>query len=242
MDVDKLKLKRRLKISLIAIAVIAMCTALFYYEVRSRTFQFFGELVSRTNPREKVIALTFDDGPSVYTKEIIQTLEQHNIKATFFLIGREIEQNMEETKMLIEAGEEIGNHSYSHERLILKSYSSIKSEIEKTDSLIRAAGYKNEILFRPPGCKKFIFLPYYLMQHNRKTITWDVEPETYDEGTISAEKIFDYVINHTSPGSIILLHVMTQSRTESRKALPEIIVKLQEKGYKFVTVSELLKY
>ena len=224
-------------------AIICVSTvAGLYAVVSSRTFQFFGDIINRVNTNEKVVAITFDDGPSPYTTELLAILQQYQVRATFFLIGGELENNMQYGKMLAAAGQEIGNHSFTHNRLILSSGSTIKSEIEKTDALIRETGYTGEILFRPPGCKKLFTLPHYLSEHNRKTITWDIEPESDKSIGRDASKITDDVLAKARSGSIILLHAMTSGNIESRKALPAIIAGLQQKGYKFITMSELLNY
>ena len=135
---------------------------------------------------------------------------------------------------------EIGNHSYSHKRMIFKTYGFITEEIEKTDSLIRAAGYDGEITFRPPYAKKLFLLPLYLYRNHRKTIMWDIEPESYPEISISSNKIKEYVLKNTSPGSIILLHVL-KNDSISIHSISKIVTALKRKGYSFKTVSELLK-
>jgi len=127
------------------------------------------------------------------------------VKATFFLIGADIEKNKGETEKIIAEGHEIGNHSFSHNRMVLVSHAFVKNEIEKTDELIRNSGYQEEILFRPPYGKKLFTLPFYLSQNNRKSITWDVEPETYSE---KSDEIIAHTLENTKNGSIILLHVM----------------------------------
>ncbi|MBH0165004.1 polysaccharide deacetylase family protein [Fictibacillus sp. 7GRE50] len=207
----------------------------------SRDFQFFGGLVTSADTTEKVVALTFDDGPTDNTDEILMILKEEEVKATFFVTGREIEENLEDAKEIVAAGHELGNHSYSHERMVLKTPSYIKSEIERTDDLIRKAGYKGNIQFRPPYGKKLIGLPYYLDKHDRKTILWDIEPETYPEVASDSTKIVKHVIRNIQPGSIILLHVMYDSRTESMKSVKGIIKDLKAKGYTFKTVSEMIQ-
>ena len=238
-------MKKSLKIVIIALSSIAICLlflVLFYNISKSRTFQLFGGLVGKVNTQEKVIALTFDDGPGIYTEEIIQVLKEEKVKATFFLTGKEIEENIEAAIKLVEEGHEIGNHTYSHQRMVLKKPSFIKSEIETTDKLIRQIGYQGEIHFRPPNGKRLFILPYYLSKNNRKTILWNIEPKTADNNAGSAEKIVAHVKRNASPGSIILLHVMYESRIESLNSVRGIIESLQEQDYKFVTISELMKY
>ena len=121
-----------------------------------------------------------------------------------------------------------------------KQEKKIREEIEKTDALIRACGQEGTIHFRSPNGKKLILLPYYLARTERKNIFWDVEAESYREIAADAERIAEHVLAETQPGSIILLHIMYKSRAESRAALPGIIEGLKERGYRFVTVSELL--
>ena len=219
------------------IVFLAVCFGLFQVS-RSRSFQFFGEIYSRVETDKKVVALTFDDGPTrTYTDEILQILREEKTKATFYVMGADIEKNPGELEKIIADGHEIGNHSFNHERMVLVSPSFVKSEIENTDALIRKSGWTKEITFRPPYGKKLFALPFYLSQNDRKTITWDVEPETYFEKT---DDIIKNALDETKNGSIILLHVMYDSREETRNAVKPIIENLRAKGFEFVTVSELL--
>ena len=124
--------------------------------------------------------------------------------------------------------------------MVLVSWETVRDEIERTDRLIRQAGYQGTIHFRPPGTKKLLLLPLYLSQTGRLDIIDDVEPESDPAIARSAAEIAERVLEQARPGSIILLHVMYPSREATRQALPEIIRGLKEKGYRFVTVSELL--
>jgi chitin deacetylase len=226
--------------ALVIILLLALVYLLFQIS-RSRTYQFFGEIIPRVNTSQKVVALTFDDGPTTgATEEILSILEQKQVHCTFFVTGAELEQNLEEGKKIVAAGHELGNHTYSHDRMLLVSPSFVKQEVESTDKLIRQTGYQGEIFFRPPYGKKLFTLPYYLSKTGRKTITWDVEPNSYPEIDASSDKIVEHVLQKTQPGSIIILHVMYSNRKESMKAVPGIIEGLQAKGYSFKTVSELL--
>lgn len=212
-----------------------------YKTMNARTFQFFGGIVNRVDTQDKAIAITFDDGPSTSVDTILSILDSEGVKATFFLVGSEIEKYPKETKKIISAGHQIGNHTFSHKYLVLKSPSYIKEEIERTDSLIREMGYKDTIQFRPPFGKKLIYLPYYLKQHNKKTITWDIEPNTYPDINSSSDRIVKFVVEKAKPGSIILLHPMYDKNGTTTGALKGIIEGLRDKGYKFKTVNELLE-
>lgn len=222
----------------LGISVIFLFLIGSYKLMNARTYQVFGKLTSQVHTDQKVVALTFDDGPTKNVDNILPLLEQYKAKGTFFLIGNEIEKNPAEAKKLVKAGEQIGNHTLSHQRMVLKSPTFIKEEIEKTDQLIRQAGYKGEIDFRPPNGKKLIGLPFYLSQHNRETIMWNLEPDTYY--TSAADKI-NYVKKNVKPGSIILIHAMYDNTGEELKAINGILQTLSKEGYKFINVNDLQK-
>jgi peptidoglycan/xylan/chitin deacetylase (PgdA/CDA1 family) len=207
----------------------------------SRVVQLFGEIVPRVETSQPVVALTFDDGPTArFTDEVLAVLREEGVKATFFVVGEALERNPSLCQKIVAEGHELGNHSYSHPRMMLRPYSFVRQEVERTDALIRMCGYGGEIHFRTPSGKKLLLLPYFLGRTGRKNISWDVAPEGDRLVAADAAKIVDYVLEHTHPGSIVLLHVMYRSREESREALPGIIRGLSERGYRFVTVSELL--
>lgn len=207
----------------------------------SRTFQFYGGLIHRVNTNQKVIALTFDDGPTERTPGVLKMMKKLDTKATFYVIGSEVEKSPEIVKNILNAKHDIANHSYSHRRMLLQNPHFIEKEIEDTNKLLKKVGYTGEITFRPPFGKKLVGLPKYLKSKNIKTIMWDVEPETYEEIAKDKNKIVEHVLQNTKPGSIILLHPHGPNE-EVRKAIPEIVQKLKMKGYTFVTVNELLKY
>jgi chitin deacetylase len=227
-------------ILLLLIVLIMIGYGLFKIS-KSRTFQFYGSITNQVNTDKKVVALTFDDAPTEYTDLVLKILSENNIHATFYVIGQALEKYPEQAKTIVLQGNELGNHSYSHKRFVFKSQSFIKNEIEKTDSLIRNVGYTGEITFRPPNGKKLFGLPWYLSRNKIKTIMWDIEPDTYFAG--NKKLIVNNVLENIKLGSIILLHPFCEKDCiADRDALPEIISKLKEKGYSFVTISELLKY
>ncbi|WP_423408994.1 polysaccharide deacetylase family protein [Heyndrickxia sp. MSNUG] len=232
-------MKRKLILMGIGFIVIALIFGGLFKVTKLRTFQFFGDLTYKAETEDKVIALTFDDGPTKNVDQLLPLLDKYKVKATFFLIGKDIEKHPEEAEKLVEAGHQIGNHTYSHERMVLKSPSFIQEEIEKTDALIRKAGYKGEIDFRPPYGKKLIGLPYYLVKHNRETIMWTLEPETY---YANAEDKVKNVLDNIKPGSIILLHPMYDQTDGTIQVIEEILQELTKEGYAFVTVDELQEY
>lgn len=202
--------------------------------MNARSFQVFGGLTSHVQTNEKIVALTFDDGPSEQTASIVALLGKYQAKATFFLIGSELEKNREAGQLITKAGHQIGNHTFSHQRMVFKKPSFIREEIEKTNQLIRETGYEGEIDFRPPNGKKLIGLPYYLHKQQIQTIMWSLEPDT--NFRTPSDKVNE-VVQHVKPGSIILLHPM-YDKTELL-AIEGILDALTKEGYTFVTVNDL---
>lgn len=220
------------------VVILSLAYGLFMVS-KSRTFQFFGEIIDRVETNKKLVALTFDDAPGEYSDEVLKILKEHEIPATFYAVGKSIEENPDAMKRIVAEGHQIGNHSYSHTRMMLITPGFVKEEIEKTDELIKSAGYTQSTDFRPPYGKKLFALPYYLASQNKKTIMWDVEPESYPVVMVSKDTLVSYTVENTKPGSILLLHPFNQNSI-SREALPEIITQLKKQGYTFVTVNQLL--
>lgn len=207
----------------------------------SRKHQLFGELVTRVATNDSLVALTFDDGPITHrTDSVLEILADSNVKATFFAIGSALRERPDIAARIVAAGHELGNHSYSHKRLVLKSPWYVRREIETTDSLIRAAGYRGTIHFRPPYGKRLVVLPWILSREDRPVILADLEPDSDARRARDAGEIVEYVTARVRPGSIILLHVETPSRKAGREALPQLIGALHGAGFRFVTLSELL--
>lgn len=204
--------------------------------MNSRRFQVFGEIVPRVEGTDSIVALTIDDGPTARMAEFLQVLDGLGVRATFFVVGAGLAKDLESAREMVLAGHELGNHSYSHRRMIGHSLGFIRSELERTDSLIRTAGYKGDIHFRPPNGKKLVALPYFLARTGRKNIMVDVEPDSYIRR--DPEAIVQHVLERTRPGSIIILHVF--GVPASWEAVPEIVAGLRSRGYRFVTISELL--
>jgi len=232
-------MKRKTALTTGLIALTAIALAAIYVTSKSRTFQFFGGLTAEVKTDKKLIALTFDDAPSPFSDDVLRILAAKNAKATFYVIGKAMEEYPEHARRITAQGHELGNHTYSHRRMAFKSPGFISAEIEKTDSLIRKSGYGGEITFRPPYGKKLFILPFYLHRRGTRTVTWSVEPDTYHQGDAAA--IRGFTLAHAAPGAIILLHPFCDNACSAdREALPAIIDGLREKGFTLVTVSQLL--
>lgn len=205
-----------------------------------RSPQLFGEAFSRLATNQKVVALTYDDGPNPpYTHDILDVLNKHHVKATFFVLGKEVEKYPEMTQAIFMNGHEIGNHSWSHEQLIFKSPAFVTEEITKTDRLLRQLGYQDEIHFRAPYGRKLLILPWILSKLNKKHILFDVIPDDWD--CTGAEEIVAQVLKQLQPGSIILFHDGGGDRSHTVAATDDLIQKLKAEGYQFLTISEMLK-
>ncbi|QNP78996.1 polysaccharide deacetylase family protein [Agrobacterium tumefaciens] len=233
-------IKRTVSLFLVLAALAAVLIGVHFFS-KSRTTQLFGGIIARVETERPVVALTFDDGPSVrFTPDVLTILRERGVKATFFLTGKETEENLPQARMIVSEGHQLGNHSYTHSNMMFMGPARIREEIERTDAAIRAAGYEGEIMFRPPYGKKLLTLPWYLSRHDRKTIMWDVEPESFPDVAEDASALASHVIKQTRNGSIIIMHVMYRSREISRQALPLIIDGLRQRGFEFVTVAQLL--
>ncbi|APE37492.1 polysaccharide deacetylase [Nocardia mangyaensis] len=221
----------------VGIVVMLAVTTGLYALMNSRTYQLAGRLVDRVETNEKLVALTFDDGPTERTPEVLRMLADLDVPATFYLVGDDLAEHPEYGAAIAAAGHEIGNHTYSHPRMVLVSGDTVRSEVERTDSEIRRTGYQGAITFRPPYGKKLWALPKYLADHDRTTVTWDVEPDS--QGGVTREQIVTDTLANTRPGSIILLHVMYGQ--ESAAAVPGIVTGLRAKGYTFTTFADLVR-
>jgi peptidoglycan-N-acetylglucosamine deacetylase len=225
---------------------IAACAALLATSFaawrisKAASFQLLGEPITRVETTSRVVALTFDDGPNPqYVDDILEVLRAEQVHATFFVVGRELARYPELGTKLVGAGHELGNHSYTHVRMLARSRDFIRGEIEQTDAEIRRSGYRGEIQFRPPNGKRLLALPWVLHEMGRRLTLWDVAPDSEDPA-ISPARLVERIHDEVRPGSIVLLHVMGLQGETSRAALPAIIHELKSRGYRFVTVSELV--
>ena len=182
------------------------------------------------------VALTFDDGPyPKYTERLLAILDDENIRATFFVIGQDVDKYPELLKLIVAKGHQVGNHTYFHSRLVGLSEEKILLEIERTQNLINQSGYKGEFLFRPPGGKIGSRARKIIEEKGYTIVLWTVLPKDH-EYDATKDKIIQRVKDNIKDRGIILLH---QGRPETIAALPEIIRQLKSEGYQFVPVSLL---
>ena len=222
-----------------ALALLAGATLVIFQLSRARCFALAGEAICRVETSQPLVALTFDDGPTpegvALTTEALRAQGAH---ATFFLVGGAVAENAPLVRQLLAGGHEVGNHSYSHERMIFHTAAWYEQEVMRTDALLRAAGVPAPTLFRPPYGKKLIGLPNALVRHHYRMIMWDVEDPP---GATDGRAYADELLRQVRPGSIILMHVMHRSNRVAREALPLVLQGLRARGLRVVTVGELLR-
>jgi peptidoglycan/xylan/chitin deacetylase (PgdA/CDA1 family) len=180
----------------------------------------------------KCIALTFDDGPGPYTAQLLDTLEQANIPATFFVVGERAAEYPQLVRRAAAEGHEIGNHTWDHKDLSKLDEAGIRAEIERSADAIAAAGAPRPALLRPP---------YGAVNDQVRSlaggplIMWRVDPEDWKYR--DAAKVADAIVGAAKTGRIVLSHDIQKTTVE---AMPDVIARLRAQGYVFVTVSTLM--
>ena len=183
------------------------------------------------------IAMTFDDGPHAQnTPRLLEMLKERNIKATFFVVGECAKEYPEIMKRIVAEGHEIANHSWSHPQLSKMSESAVTEQLQKThDAIVNETGVTPKLMRPPYGA----FTPTQRAWANGKwgykIILWDVDP--LDWKVRNAEHVKSEILRHTVPGSIILSHDIHKTTVD---AMPDTLDGLIGRGFKFVTVSELV--
>jgi peptidoglycan-N-acetylglucosamine deacetylase len=183
------------------------------------------------------IALTFDDGPSEkLTPKLLDLLAAHNIKATFFVIGENVAEHPEIVARAAREGHEIGNHSWSHPNLGKMSDEAVRRQLRQTDEAIRQATGKRPTLMRPPyGSLSQRQKQWIHDEFGYRIVLWDVDP--LDWKRPGPTVISHRILSETRPGSIVLSHDIHPGTIE---AMHDTLDQLETKGFKFVTVSELI--
>ena len=185
-------------------------------------------------PKEKkTIALTFDDGPSSFTGRLLDCLEKNNAKATFFMVGKEIESFPDEVKRMKKLGCELGNHTYSHTDLTTLSSKEISNEIGTVDKLLYDLAGHGATIVRPPYGSINDNVRYTV---GTPMMLWSVD--TLDWETEDVQKIVDTVMSSAEDGAVILMHDIFKTSVDAAEI---IIPKLIKEGYDLVTVHELAK-
>jgi peptidoglycan/xylan/chitin deacetylase (PgdA/CDA1 family) len=199
-----------------------------------RTMQYSYNSVQTTEP---VVALTFDDGPhATNTPKLLDLLKSKGVKATFFVVGQNVQEYPDIARRIVAEGHEIANHSWSHVAYTRISEASARSQTQRTQEAIKKATGVDAANFRPPygaitaGQKKWLYEDYQL-----RTIIWSVDP--FDWKRPGSSVVAQRLISGAHPGAILLVHDI---HAPTIAAMPRTLDGLLERGYRFVTVSELL--
>jgi peptidoglycan/xylan/chitin deacetylase (PgdA/CDA1 family) len=191
-------------------------------------------LLSNGSRDRKVVALSFDDGPSEYTPDFLRVLREEGVHGTFFEIGQEMAGRKATMRQILAEGNELGDHTMNH-----VEYPD-HAQIAGAASLIEDYTHFKPCLFRPPGGAVDSGVIADAGSLGMRTITWDVDPR--DWSTPGSGAIYSNIVDNAQPGSIILMHDGGGPRGETLEALPRIVDTLRACGYGFETVSELLGY
>ncbi|CCZ57524.1 polysaccharide deacetylase [Clostridium sp. CAG:762] len=202
--------------------------------IKKRVFEEDNYDILNYTKSNKMVAFTFDDGPSYNTIKIVNTLVKYDSKATFFLVGNQIEKYAKTMDVLVKNGMDIGNHTYSHKELTKLRDKEILKEIDLT----------NEVIYNKTGIKPMFLRPSYGAMNKRikklstmPIIIWNID--TLDWKYHNSNKIKDKILKYVSDGDIILMH---DTYVATLNAVEMVIPELKKQGYKIVSVSELFKY
>lgn len=205
-----------------------------------RNSRVFGSVLGQLPSHDKQVSLTFDDGPNPdATPRILDALREHDVKATFFILGAHAERWPDLVRRVVSEGHQIGNHGYFHEKLHLKSPFYVKRDIVLGKRAIERAGGSTPRFFRAPHGFRSPWVTSIAASLGERTIGWSLG--VWDSDRPGVKAIVDRTIEGTKPGSIILLHDgdgynANGDRMQTARAVPEIISRLRDNGFKFVTL------
>ncbi|MDB9540474.1 polysaccharide deacetylase family protein [Anabaenopsis tanganyikae CS-531] len=192
----------------------------------------------KVNQDQKVIALTFDDGPwRETTSQVLDILKQNNIKATFFVVGQNVKNYPTLVQRVIAEGHAIGNHTWHHWYHYMNPNAAAYEVKHTTEIIYQVTGVKTN-LFRPPGGIMHNGLAAYARNNQYAIVLWS--SDSLDYSLPSVPNLVNNVFRNAQPGGIVLLHDGGGNRSQTVQALPEIISKFRQQGYSFVTIPELL--
>lgn len=173
------------------------------------------------------------------TVEVLDILEQHGARATFFVVGAEATKRPAELREVLRRGHEIANHSFEHTNFELAGVGAMRSELRATNAVVHRATGFTPCVYRPPYGATNAELVRAALKLDLATVTWNVDPSDWGG---SREAIAKTVLDDVEPGSIVVVHDGGRDRAASIAALPRILRKLSGRGYEFVTVAELLSF
>jgi peptidoglycan/xylan/chitin deacetylase (PgdA/CDA1 family) len=226
------------------IAIAGLVLALFLWVSENTENRLFGSVLAHGQQNLPLVALTFDDGPSKYTPQILDTLAKYNVKATFFMIGNNVDRYPDIARRVAVEGHALGNHTYSHPFWApMELPGRFHGELDRAESSIFKATDQRPVYFRPPHGWRSPWMMQLARKDKYTVVTWTVSPDDWQH--ISRKIIEHRVISKCGAGSIILMHdgielKQDPQRQETVAALPVIIAELKSRGYRFVTIPELI--
>jgi len=216
------------------------------YQTMSPTGQWYGRTFTGLPPGSKQLALTYDDGPNdPHTLRLLEVLAKHDVCATFFLIGRYVQQRPEIAREIVQAGHVIGNHTFSHPNLILASAAQARAELENCERALNDAVGEHSRLFRPPfGGRRPVTLRI-ARSLGLQPVMWNVTG--WDWNAKPAEYVERKIAGRIRGGDVILLHdgghaEFGADRSQTVRASDLLITRYQAKGYEFVTIPEMMEH
>ena len=189
------------------------------------------------DPSKPMVALTFDDGPLAFTPLVLDILEQHNVVATFYVIGRQIEKNIETMQRAHEMGNEIANHTWSHPSLERTSAETIRTQLMDTNAAIEAITGVPQTHMRPPYARINATVQEVTRELGLSIMFWSIDPSDYLPRT--PERIYNDIMEKVQDRDIILLHDVHERSIEATK---QLVPSLIRRGFQLVTVSELMYF
>lgn len=214
-------------------------TLFFILSLTSYTFANEFAAFSHGNREEKKIALTFDDGPHPkYTEEILDLLAFYQIKATFFMIGKNVSLYPETAKRVACEGHEIGSHTYTHPHMLHITAKELSEELQKTENVMRSLGLPKPTLFRPPEGYRTKEQIQTVRDAGYTMVIWSLD--THDWRSTPSAHIVEYTSATVQGGDVLLFHDYISGQNTTIAALKKLIPMLLKDGYQFVSVSELI--
>jgi peptidoglycan/xylan/chitin deacetylase (PgdA/CDA1 family) len=236
-----------------AIFIVAFAVYEAYEALEAPANQLFGKTVVRGAPTSREVALTFDDGPNPpYTGEILDVLRRENARATFFVVGRAVVAYPEVTRRIVREGNAIGNHTWDHAHLIVESDATIRGELDRTHAAIERITGVDTKLMRPPfGARDFAVIGE-AHKLGYRVVMWSVPlPRDWEQPGVAT--IVSRIVDNVADGSIIVLHdgnrgqicgarvpARVCDRSQEVPATREIVEILHRRGYRFVTIPQLI--
>lgn len=199
-----------------------------------------GKVTWEVKTDEKMVSITFDDGPNpLYTPEILDVLARHNAKATFFVVGSHALKYPEIIRREVLEGHEIANHTFHHLHII-RDTEKLEQEIVQTSEALKEITGFSPTLFRPVGGSYNKHIINTAAENGHHVVLWSWHQDTKDWRNPGVQAITNRVIKGIKPGNIILFHDSGGNRSQTIKALDKILTILENDGYEFITVSELI--